>query len=223
VVEALLGIVSAYDLIAVQELRSADPAPFNQFMELLPPQYGSVMGPREGRSSSKEQYWFIYNEERLSLLGSALYPDSGDAFEREPFAAWFSVDSFDFILLNIHTKPSDAVQEIGLLDDAARYFSALWNEGDLIIAGDFNADGAYFDEEGLDAIFPESYWTLLIDDSLDTTFASSSNTYDRIVISSSADEDWTGRSGVLNEAFTSSEVSDHYPVWAEFWTHLDAD
>jgi hypothetical protein len=51
----LADIVSRFDLTAVQEVRSAGTEPVERFMALLPERYGHVLGPREGRSSSKEQ------------------------------------------------------------------------------------------------------------------------------------------------------------------------
>jgi hypothetical protein len=247
VVSVLSAIVSQYDVIAVQEVRSADPAPVEEFMATLPAGYAYALGPREGRSSSKEQYWFIYDASKVSLAESGSYPDPGDRFEREPFAARFvsvrqpvahsdtfskSQPAFDFVLVNIHTKPADAGAEIDALDEAAEYFGSLWNESDLVITGDFNADGSYFDESGLAALFPAQNWTLLIGDSVDTTVAASANTYDRMIISRSAGEDWTGNSGVyrFDEAFDFGtmtiqphQVSDHYPVWAEFRVDRDTD
>jgi hypothetical protein len=55
----LVDIVSQADIIAVQEVRSAMIDPVEQFMALLPDTYKYVIGPRQGRSSSKEQYWVI--------------------------------------------------------------------------------------------------------------------------------------------------------------------
>lgn len=55
-------------------------------------------------------------------------------------------------------------------------------------------------------------------------------TYDRIIITTPAITDYTGNSGVLrfdaeyNLNYDSTiAVSDHYPVYAEFWSNRDTD
>ena len=88
--------------------------------------------------------------------------------------------------------------------------------------GDLNADGSYFDEDATSSMSSsEYYW--LIDNSLDTTTKSTDYTYDRIILTDSAD--FNGESGVfrfdIEYGLTEDEtitVSDHYPVYAEFWS-----
>ncbi|KKL98891.1 hypothetical protein LCGC14_1819880 [marine sediment metagenome] len=106
-----------------------------------------------------------------------------DLFEREPFIAHFKIKSggFDFVLINIHTKPDDAENEIGYLPDVIADVFPHLNEMDVICLGDFNADGSYFDEDTYTTIFPSSQYNWLITNSIDTTVAASDNTYDRIV------------------------------------------
>ena len=114
----------------------------------------------------------------------------------------------------------------------ARFFQELWDETDVALAGDFNADGRYYDETDLTAVFPEDAYHIIIANDYDTTLASGDNTYDRIIISASAVEDYAGVCGALrfDEVYDFSglsieprHVSDHYPVWAEFYTAADTD
>jgi endonuclease/exonuclease/phosphatase family metal-dependent hydrolase len=229
----LSDIVSRSDLTAVQELRSADPAPVTLFMRMLPPKYAFLLGPREGRSSSKEQYWIIYDSSKMRLLDERTWADPEDVFERNPLGAYFqTTGGFDFILINSHIQPSKAAQELAALPGVARYYQELWGETDVALLGDFNADGVYYDEHDLAVIFPEEEYRIIIDNDFDTTLASGDNTYDRIIITVSALEDYAGACGVLrfDEAYDFSElsiqprqVSDHYPVWAEFYTAADTD
>ncbi|GHU90093.1 deoxyribonuclease [Spirochaetia bacterium] len=233
VVEILLDIISQADLVAVQEVRSASPEPVEQFMTLLPKNYACVLGPREGRSSSKEQYWIIYDTDKLTVLGEAAWPDEDDIYERNPLGVYFqSHDKFDFILINNHLQPSAAEQEINALPKVIAWFQELWNECDVLVVGDFNADGFYYDESFLSDIFPEPEYKIIITNEYDTTVAESDNTYDRIIITSSSIEDYAGAHGVLrfDEVYDFSqytiepkEVSDHYPVWAEFFVGMDGD
>jgi endonuclease/exonuclease/phosphatase family metal-dependent hydrolase len=107
---------------------------------------------------------------------------------------------------------------------------ARTGEPDVICLGDFNADGLYFDETTYDSVLPAATYRWLFDNTLDTTVAPSANTYDRMVTLSATDEDFTGRAGVFrfDEALSlgslsATDVSDHYPIWAEFWSGRDSD
>jgi hypothetical protein len=55
-------------------------------------------------------------------------------------------------------------------------------------------------------------------------------TYDRIIISETTVEDYAGNAGVFRfdteyglTQDKAENVSDHYPVFAEFWTDRDSD
>jgi endonuclease/exonuclease/phosphatase family metal-dependent hydrolase len=229
----LADIVSRFDLIAVQEVRSARPEPVERFMTLLPERYGYVLGPREGRSSSREQFWIIYDTEKLTVLGVETWPDPQDCFERNPLGVYFQTKGkFDFILVDVHVRPDSAAEEIAAMPELAAGFRNLWQEEDLLLVGDFNADGSYYDETALSTVFPGDEYLIVTGNDLDTTVAAGDNSYDRIIISSSALEDYAFRLGVLRfeEHFDfdalpvrPGELSDHYPVWAEFFIDRDTD
>jgi endonuclease/exonuclease/phosphatase family metal-dependent hydrolase len=233
VVNILTDIISHADVTAIQEVRSQDIAPVVQFMQLLPPRYAYVLGPREGRSSSKEQYWIIYDSTKLKLIGENTWADPEDIFERNPLGVYFQTrDKFDFILIDNHIQPSNAGQEIADMPAVIQYFQDLWKETDTILVGDFNADGAYYDENLLAAVFPEPGYKIIITNEYDTTVAVSDNTYDRIIITASTIEDYADAFGVIrfDEVYDFSEltiqprhVSDHFPVWAEFRVDADTD
>jgi len=224
----------------VQEVRAKDDTPALALLDALSraapeADWAWAIGPREGRSSSKEQYLLVYDRRFLELVASETYPDPDDLFERNPLAAYFRAvppGLFDFILIDNHLKPAAAGEEIAALPAVAEWAAGLWGESDIIIVGDFNADGSYFDEAGLAALLPAPRYTSLIGDDADTTLAASDNAYDRMILTESALEDWTGRAGVLrfDELFDFAalgirprDVSDHYPVWAEFSADRDTD
>jgi hypothetical protein len=65
---------------------------------------------------------------------------------------------------------------------------------------------------------------------VDTTTKSTDCTYDRIIITTPARTDFTGEAGVFrfDTAYNLTydnviAVSDHYPVYATFWTDRDTD
>jgi endonuclease/exonuclease/phosphatase family metal-dependent hydrolase len=232
VVALLVDLVSQADIIAVQEVRSLSADPVEQFMALLPDTYRYVIGPRQGRSVSKEQYWVIYDAEKITVMEEDPWPDADEVFERGPYAVYLKTNgTFDFILLNNHIQPRAAEKEIRILPQVVAYYTDLWNDPDVIIAGDLNADGRYFDKALLDSIFPETEYTIIFTDE-DTTVAPSHNTYDRIIITSSVLENFTGSFGVMrfDEMYDfrvyrilPRAVSDHYPIWAEFWVGHDVE
>jgi deoxyribonuclease-1-like protein len=114
------------------------------------------------------------------------------------------------------------------LDDVVEYAQSEYpGEQDFIVMGDLNADGSYFDEDSASDMSGTEYaW--IIDNSQDTTTKSTNYTYDRIILTDTSD--YTGDSGVfkfdteygLNYDETVA-VSDHYPVYAVFWTDRDDD
>jgi endonuclease/exonuclease/phosphatase family metal-dependent hydrolase len=229
----LADIISRADVTAIQEVRSRDITPVVQFMRLLPPHYAYVLGPREGRSVSKEQFWVIYDTTKLRLLGEHTWADPEDIFERNPLGIYFqTTGAFDFILIDTHIQPANAAREIAAVPGVVTYYQERWHETDVVIAGDFNADGSYYDETALTAVFPEAEYHCIITNGYDTTVAAGDNTYDRIIITASAMEDYAGRCGVIRfeEAYDFTaltiqprHVSDHYPVWAEFTLDADTD
>jgi endonuclease/exonuclease/phosphatase family metal-dependent hydrolase len=112
------------------------------------------------------------------------------------------------------------------------YYQDLWDERDVFVVGDFNADGQYYDESLLHTVFPEDAYRGIITNEYDTTVAASDNTYDRFIITGTAVEDFTGNFGVMRfdelydfeqSGIMPNAVSDHYPVWAEFYTCRDTD
>jgi len=238
VMDILAQIIREFDIVAIQEIRDISGTAIIVLKDEVNADgraYDVLVGPRVGRTSSKEQYAYMYDTQTIEALSNSYtYDDVGDLFEREPFVAHFRVKSakFDFVLINIHTKPDDAAAEIGLLPDVITDVPSHINEPDIICLGDFNADGSYFDENASITVFPINQYNWLIDNSEDTTVAVSDNTYDRIVTTLSTNEDFTGIVEVYRfyQAYDFSsptlepdDVSDHYPIWAEFYTDKDLD
>ena len=112
--------------------------------------YEYIIGPRLGRTTSKEQYAYIYKVSAISPGESYTYSDPDDIFHREPFVAHFQAGDFTFVLINIHTDPDEATEEINALAqvvlDAQSHYT---DEDDFITLGDLNADCRYFDEDDM--------------------------------------------------------------------------
>ncbi len=237
VMSVLSKIIRNYDVIAVQEIRdesqTALPLLRDAVNSMGGPQYDYVVSERLGRTTSKEQYAYIFNTQTIQPVGSPYtYPDKNDLFQREPYVSEFKAKNgnFDFVLVTIHTDPDTATQEIRdlpkVVEDAQSRYQA---EGDFIVMGDLNADCSYFQEKGQSPLRSADYYWV-INNTLDTTTKSTDCTYDRIIITTSAKTDFTGEAGVFrfDTAYNLSYnitigVSDHYPVFASFWNNKDTD
>lgn len=229
VMDILAKIIRNYDVVAVQEIRdekgTALPALVDKVNE-EGQQYSSVVGERLGRTSSKEQYAYIFNTSTVMITNPSTYPEpeGTDPFHRQPFMA--TVDAtggtFDATLIVIHTDPDSATAEINALADVIPYAESAYGDPDVILMGDFNADKPSFKET---TITPLHAYTWIIPDSTDTTVGRDSKTFDRIVITDSANAYYTGESGVDRFDVTyglspdeAGQVSDHYPVYAVYST-----
>lgn len=233
VMTVLADVIRGYDLIAVQEIRDASgtalPALINRTNQ-DGSAYDALVSERLGRTISKEQYAFVYDTTTMIPEGEAFtYPEpSGtDPFHRDPFIARFSTadGGFDAVYIVVHTDPDEAEAEIAALADVVAYVRELYpDEEEIVVMGDLNADGSYFDEESDTPLRSAGYYWL-IGDEVDTTVGSMNCTYDRIIITRNMTDLFGGDTGTVrfDEVFnlTSEEalaVSDHYPVYAVFST-----
>lgn len=230
VMKKLVDIIDDYDIIAIQEFRDAKMETGKYFLqkinEIEGNNYSFIQSERTGRSNSKESYAFYYDNEKIEYLDLAYtFPDEKDVFEREPFIAYFKTKkgNFDFYLVTIHTKPTDANAEIKSLTAVKNQILQKHPEdNDIIFLGDFNADGSYCKEES--KILGDKYFWA-IPDHFDTTIGKADNTYDRIVFLKDNTKNYAYVSGVdefqkrwgkISEE-EMKKISDHYPVWARFY------
>jgi endonuclease/exonuclease/phosphatase family metal-dependent hydrolase len=228
VMDILTKVVRRLDLVAVQEIRSKDQDVIPRFIEMINAdgsRYDYVIGPRLGRTSSKEQYAFLYNTARVELIPDSVYtvPDPQDRLHREPLVARFRVrglaanEAFTFSLVNIHTDPDETDTELDALDDV--FVSVQQNgsgEDDVILLGDLNVDEYHLGELGrLPNVVP------VISDMMTNTRGN--RAYDNFVLDRTSTVEYTGRHGVWNlqgefnlNMEQTLNVSDHLPIWAEF-------
>lgn len=228
VTQILARIVRQFDVVAIQEIRSQDQTLMDEFVSLVnagDAHYAYVIGTRQGRTASKEQYAYIYNADRIRVNEKWTYTviDKYDKLHRPPFVAHFqtmspsSENPFSFSLINIHTDPDETDQELNVLDDVYRVVANDGSqEDDVILLGDLNVDDQHLGELGRVA---DLMWTV----SKTPTNTRKSKQYDNILFSRHRSQEFTGNSGVYDfqKRFKLSEkealeVSDHLPVWAEF-------
>jgi endonuclease/exonuclease/phosphatase family metal-dependent hydrolase len=235
VMKNLAETISHFDLIAIQEIRDSSGTAvkaLEKAVDSIGDNYDVIVGPRLGRTSSKEQYAFIYKSHVIEIQDFYTYSDRLDIFHREPFIVHCKVvgKPFDFAVINIHTDPDEATDEINNLTNVISDTKEHFSEKDIILMGDLNADGAYYDERNTALPLRDDAFIWLIRNEADTTVAASSNAYDRIIITAASAEDYlvgTARVFKFDQEIklncAPKELSDHYPVFATFRVDNDMD
>jgi endonuclease/exonuclease/phosphatase family metal-dependent hydrolase len=235
VMATLAAIIHNFHLVAIQEIRTQDDYFLDNFLRNYVNKNGRVfdrvVGPRLGRSSSTEQYAFLYDTAAIELNRYSIYTvnDPDDLLHREPLVAMFRVrgpppqQAFTFVLVNIHTDPHEADTEV---DTLAQVFQAVRRssngEDDIILLGDLNVDEKHLGELGrLDGVRPvvRGMFTNTRQDAA----------YDNFILHQPSTAEFTGRWGVFNYQLAfkltpdqALQVSDHLPIWAEFSAYESA-
>ncbi|KAG7253999.1 LOW QUALITY PROTEIN: hypothetical protein CRUP_025043, partial [Coryphaenoides rupestris] len=202
VMRTLVKIISRYDVCVLQEVRDSR----NKAMPKLRSKlnrynrkytYDYLASERLGRSAAyQEQYVFVYRTQTATVTGQYQYPDthpgSEDIFSREPFAVRFSAPTTDikeFVLIPIHTSPSNATKEIDSLYDVFKDVKKKLKTENVMFLGDFNAGCSYLPKKYRKDVrlLTDSRFEWLIDDVTDTTVRESTTcAYDRIVVHGNA-------------------------------------
>jgi len=188
----------------VQEIRDKAGTAIQKLAAKLP-EYSYIVSQRAGTTSSKEQYAVFYDSRATLVSYHDWTPEKQNEFERPPFEATFTVSNWTFTLYTIHTRPSNVPNELANLENLTGEPSA-----DTIILGDLNADSSYYDEDNR-AQFAN--WDWVITNDMDTTVASSDNTYDRIIINNATENNFI-RVGIMKDV--TKDESDHYLVYGVF-------
>jgi endonuclease/exonuclease/phosphatase family metal-dependent hydrolase len=241
VMDVLADTVRRFDVVAIQEIRTKrGEFLMRDFVERINSKgnrhFNFLIGPRLGRTTSKEQYAFIFDTASVMVdrHGAYTLSDPDDLLHREPLVAQFRVRgpteerAFTFILVNIHTDPDEAEEEVDVLADVYRVVrQASQGEDDVILLGDFNVPGSRFDPDrfGRLGMLPGVYF--VIQDK--PTNTRGSKLYDNIVIHRPSTVEYTGRGDVFDIHGTYNltreqtlDVSDHLPIWAEFSLYENA-
>ena len=228
VMDVLAQVIRRFDIVAIQEVRSTEDTIVPNFVQLINAngaRYDFVIGPRMGRTSSKEQYAFLFDTSRIEVDPRSIYtvPDPQDLFQREPLVARFRVrdvppnQAFTFTLVDIHTEPDEATAELNAMADV--FVSVQQNgsgEDDVIVLGDLNADEYHLGRLGQLPNIGHAITGV-------PTNTRRNKMYDNLVFDRRATVEYTGRWGVVDlmtefglSQQQALEVSDHFPVWAEF-------
>ncbi|XP_029007012.2 deoxyribonuclease-1-like isoform X3 [Betta splendens] len=198
--------------------------------------YSMTASCQLGRDTYKEKFVCFYRSDEATLTDCYQYEDNQagdeDAFAREPFVLRFSCPDTavkDLILIPVHTKPEDSLKELDELHDVVQAVRSNWGSDNIMILGDFNADGRYLSKRKKQTmrICSEPYHWLITDDVDTTSSNNNDNTYDRIVVYGEkmleAVVSGSAKSFNYQEEFNLTDeetlsVSDHYPVEVELKT-----
>ncbi|VDN99447.1 unnamed protein product [Rodentolepis nana] len=187
-------------LILAEEIREKSGSAFQKLLNMV----NALCGPRE----------IILNE----LIGI-----TSDLFERPPdcFVITPQQSQIRMVVMAAHLDPDHVVREMEGLYDLAPQCKELGQTENLIILGDMNADCNYLSRKRRESLRLKSdpAYKWLVPDEEDTTVASSSCAYDRIIVTGkqllskviSAEAVNFEEELGLSRA-KAQEVSDHYPV-----------
>lgn len=230
VMDTLVQILARCDIMVLQEVvdSSQNTVPFLLQKLESSRSYSFLNSSLLGRSTYKEKYVYIYRSDKTQVLNFYQYNDTDDIFAREPFVAHFTLPSKilpSVVLVPLHTTPKDVEKELNALYDVFLDVYQRWQNENVILLGDFNADCASLTKKRLNSLLLRTkagfHW--VIPDGEDTTVRASTNcTYDRIVVhgqgcqmllKAAATFDFPKRFQLTEEE--ALRISDHYPVEME--------
>nr|XP_020469281.1 deoxyribonuclease gamma-like [Monopterus albus] len=239
ILKVLVKIVSRYDIIVILEVVDTSGAAVKTLLDALNKAkkknpYTLKLSSRVGRTTYKEQFMFLYRDDVVHLVDSYQFDDEvtggKDIIDRDPYILRFKCPTSvlqDLVVIPVHTKPEDSDKELDELYDVFQQVKGKWKTDNIMILGDFNADGSYVSKKEMKRIRIRSdtnfHW--LIGDDVDTTAsAKNDNTYDRIVVYGDdmleAVVPNSAKPFNFQKAFKLTQeqalkVSDHYPVEVE--------
>ncbi|XP_061837310.1 deoxyribonuclease-1-like isoform X2 [Nerophis lumbriciformis] len=252
VLSALVKIVSRYDIIVILEVVDVSGTAVELFVKELnranaSHHYAQQLSSRLGRNRYKEQFLFLYRDDVVDLVDCYQYEDNQecdmDAFAREPYILHFKPHNTvkgiagltmlkDIVLIPVRTTQWDTEKELDELYDVFLAVKAKWKTDNVMILGDFNADGKFVTHKGMKELRIRSdknfHW--LIGDDVDTTSnTANTHTYDRIVVYGddvmAAIVPQSAKPFNFHREFSMTEelaqqVSDRYPVEVELSSSL---
>lgn len=137
-------VICRYDIMVLQEIRDIDNIALDNLSIAVNsrcPTFGMRVSPRAGTTSSQEQIAFFYRMKKV--LPEDSYLSGSTQFERPPFSGLFRSakdESFKFVLVAAHLKPTAAVDELNALPAVYQASMNKWKQQNVKVAlmlGDF--------------------------------------------------------------------------------------
>ncbi|XP_069726645.1 deoxyribonuclease-1-like [Phaenicophaeus curvirostris] len=187
----IVKIVKRYDITLVQEVLGNSLDAMNKLQDMLnrgtPGLYNFNYSAPLGQSNYKERYLFIWRNDSVNLRMTKQIGRMG-VFSRPPYVVKFyspNTQVKEFVMVPLHSKPDNAVEEIDKLYDVYNNISTAWKNDNIILLGDFNAGCSYVNESDWSKIRlrTQAPCDWLIKDDDDTTVTAGRHCpYDRIVV-----------------------------------------
>ncbi|CAL1279619.1 unnamed protein product [Larinioides sclopetarius] len=188
-------IILRYDLVLIQEIVTTQEElmenlvkDINKLHRRKDSKYMMQISERVGRGNAKEQYAYIYRNDKFKFLAGHTFPDRKDDFMRPPYIAHFATptlrDLDSMIFIGIHTQPKNAANETSAMAKVYDYAVETFKVKDAMMMGDMNAGCANVRISDWDTIdvWRRKEFTWLITHDFDTTLSVNCCPYDRIII-----------------------------------------
>lgn len=220
------------DVVFLQEVMNTSvmPALAQALTQVSGVSWSYAQTPLIGRSSYKEIYAVLYRTDRVSLLSSTVYGDTGDLFEREPQIVKLrhTPTGADYTFINWHAIWGTAAErdvEVRNIDTVfASVQDGSGSDQDVILVGDHNmaCTGASWAE--LKALSPAVSCKLDVVTTLNLS-GSFVSAYDHFWLQSAYVTEFSssGRDYVSSTTDFVTRLSDHAPVYLTLYSSSDTD
>lgn len=220
------------DLVFAQEVMYADSAA--SIAAALTTASGATWDYRVtdavGRSSYKERYAVFFRTDRVQVLSSSLWTDTGDVFEREPQIVRVrqTATGADFTFINWHTVFGETAERQAEIAAIASVFSSVQNQyssdQDVILLGDHNREATSPWWANLTALSPAVSWKVNDLTSINTSCAFAS-AYDHFWMQTSHVTEFSSavRDYIANMCNFRNGLSDHAPIDLTLYSSSDTD
>lgn len=182
-----------------------------------------------GRTSYKERYAVFFRTDRVQLLSSAVWTDTGDKFEREPqiVKVRHIQTGADYTFINWHTVFGTTAERQAEIQQIASVFNSVQaassSDQDVILVGDHNREATSPWWATLKALSPVVGFKVNDLTSINTACAFA-NAYDHFWFQASYVTEFSsaGRDYIANMC-NFRDVSDHAPIYIQFYSTADTD
>lgn len=183
-----------------------------------------------GRSSYKERYAVFFRTDRVQLLSSTVWTDTGDKFEREPqiVKVRHIQTGADYTFINWHTVFGTTAERQAEIQQIASVFTAIQNgsssDQDVILVGDHNREATSPWWTTLTAVSPTVSWRVNELTSINTSCAFASR-YDHFWMQNNHVTEYStsGRDYIADMCAFRNGLSDHAPIYISFYSTADTD
>ena len=183
-----------------------------------------------GRSSYKERYAVFFRTDRVQMLSSSVWTDTGDKFEREPqiVKVRHIQTGADYTFINWHTVFGTTAERQAEVAEIANVFKSVQNasssDQDVIMVGDNNRDATSPWWANLTAVSPVVSYRVNDKTSINTSCAFASP-YDHFWMQNSYVTEYSisGRDYIADMCVFRNGVSDHAPVYLQLYSTADTD